>query len=193
MSHPSLLPPGSTAMEKALEQVAATLLNLLVPIRDIWSPERCPKKLLAWLAWALSVDKWDANWSEAQKRGAVGASLSVHRHKGTAGALKEAMAALGHDLSITEWHQLVPTREPYTFGIRVTVEQEGIPNAESFDTILDVANSAKNARSHSWGVDILGRTRSELHFAGASLCGEIVSILPEGPGRIALNQNVIVI
>jgi len=47
---PSILPPGSTPLEKALEQVAARLLDVEVAIRDVWSPDDCPLDLLPWLA-----------------------------------------------------------------------------------------------------------------------------------------------
>jgi phage tail P2-like protein len=48
---PSILPPGSTPLEKALEQVAAQLLDVEVAIRAVWSPDDCPLDLLPWLAW----------------------------------------------------------------------------------------------------------------------------------------------
>jgi phage tail P2-like protein len=179
MSYLSVLPPASTTLEKALEQVAAELLNITVPVRDIVSPDRCPLNSLPWLAWALSVDKWDESWSEAQKRGAVRASLSVHRRKGTVASLKDALAALGHELDVREWHQLQPMGEPYTFGIRVTVDQEGIPNPAALDTILAVAQATKNVRSELLGIDILGKSHAGLHFAGAALTGEIVTISAE--------------
>lgn len=179
MSYPSILPPGSTPVEKALEQVAAGLLDLPVPVRDIVSPERCPLEFLPWLAWALSVDKWDANWSESQKRGAVAASLSVHRSKGTVGALKEALAALGHELEVREWHQLLPMGEPYTFGVRVTIDQEGIPDPAALDTIVAVTNATKNVRSELLGIDMLGKSHGAISFAGAVLSGEIVNISAE--------------
>ncbi len=179
MSYPSILPPGSTPIEKALEQVAVLLLDVDVPARDIISPDRCPLRFLPWLAWGLSVDKWDANWSEAQKRGAVRSSLSVHRRKGTVGALKEALAALGHELEVREWHQLQPMGDPYTFGIRVTVDQEGIADPNAFEAIVAVAQATKNVRSELLGVDMLGKSRATLNFAGAIVAGEFVTISAE--------------
>lgn len=65
MTYPTLLPPSSTELEKALEQVAFGLTDLATPVRDIWSPTTCPIALLPWLAWGLSVDVWDSNWTEA--------------------------------------------------------------------------------------------------------------------------------
>lgn len=185
MSYPSLLPTASTPIEKALEQAAALLLDLDVPIRDVISPDRCPLKWLPWLAWALSVDNWDTNWSEAQKRGVVRASLSVHRRKGTIGALKDALAALGHELEVREWHQLTPRGDPYTFGVRVTVDQEGIPDPAALDTIVAVAQATKNVRSHMTGVEVLGKSNGAIHFGGAVISGEIVSIAAHhGPDAI---------
>ena len=36
--------------------------------------ENCPADVLPWLGWALSVDDWDQDWSEQQKRSAIAAS-----------------------------------------------------------------------------------------------------------------------
>jgi phage tail P2-like protein len=178
-------------MEKALEQVAAGLLDFPVPIRDVRSPDSCPPRFLPWVAWDLSVDKWDTNWSESQQRGVARSSISVHRRKGTVGALKDALSALGHDLEVREWHELRPVGVPCTFGVRVTVDQEGIPNKDALDTVVAVANSTKNTRSHMTGVEVLAKTQAELHFGGAVLSGEIVSIAayfePDVPNALSLD------
>ena len=41
MSAPSLLPPGSTPLERAVEQTGARLLTIPAPIRSVWSPTDC--------------------------------------------------------------------------------------------------------------------------------------------------------
>lgn len=181
MSYPTVLPPGSTPLEKSLEQAVSLVLDLPVPARDYWSPDRCPIDDLPFLAWGLSVDQWNPNWSEAQKRGAVRSSISIHRRKGTVGALKEALDALGHELDVREWHELEPRGRPCTFGVQVTIDQEGIPNADAFATIVSVAEATKNVRSHMTGVDMLGKSRAGLHFAAAVLSGEIVTISAGAP------------
>jgi len=63
-------------------------------------PERCPAPLLPWLAWALSVDVWDAAWPEVTKRRAIAESLAIHRIKGSRASVERAVAAM--DLGAVE-------------------------------------------------------------------------------------------
>ena len=107
MTYASILPPNSTPLERALEaSFAARLAALPVPVGQMMNPATCPAAFLPWLAWALSVDDWDAGWSEAQKRTVIAASVAVHRRKGTIASVKQAMAAMGYgDVVITEGRQ----------------------------------------------------------------------------------------
>lgn len=89
----SLLPPNATAIERSIE--AATDRPIPIPIADLWSPADCPAPILPWLAWALSVDHWDAAWPEETKRAVVAASAEVHRHKGTVWAMRRALNVAG--------------------------------------------------------------------------------------------------
>ena len=77
----SILPPRSTRLQKALEQVTVDLLDLPVELRKLWSPEKCPASHLPWLAWGLSVDIWDANWPEAVKRAAIADAIAVQLYR----------------------------------------------------------------------------------------------------------------
>lgn len=90
-----LLPPNSTAFERAAADAFAQAMETAVPIRDLWRPETCPEAFLPYLAWAFSVDTWDANWPTTFKRQVIAESLSVHRIKGTPASIKRALAALG--------------------------------------------------------------------------------------------------
>lgn len=99
----TLLPPNSTAAERALATVAARISDVPVPVGDLWSPERCPPALLPWLAWALSVDEWDPLWTDERKRASIAAAVMIHRHKGTLWSMKRALAVAGlGDAEITE-------------------------------------------------------------------------------------------
>lgn len=93
----SLLPPNATLLERAVEAACAPLGDIPVPISTIWNPDTCPAALLPWLAWALSVDTWDSNWSEGTKRAVIAASYDVHRHKGSVWSVKEAIRAAGFE------------------------------------------------------------------------------------------------
>ncbi|MDO5631140.1 MAG: phage tail protein I [Paracoccus sp. (in: a-proteobacteria)] len=89
----SLLPPNSTATERAAE--AVTDRPVPVPVADLWSADRCPAAHLPWLAWALSVDDWDPDWPEDTQRAVIAASVEVHRCKGTVWAMRRALAVAG--------------------------------------------------------------------------------------------------
>ena len=101
---PSLLPPNATVLETATEEAMHQPISAIkVPVRDLWNPAKCPLTLLPWLAWALSVDEWDENWSESQKRGAIAESVGVHAIKGTLASVKRVLAAAGYgDATVLE-------------------------------------------------------------------------------------------
>ncbi|WP_426088378.1 phage tail protein I [Janthinobacterium sp. PSPC1-1] len=61
---------------------SAELVNVPVPLRDLWNANRCPVNLLPFLAWACSVDRWDDAWPESIMRGAIKAAYFIHKHKG---------------------------------------------------------------------------------------------------------------
>lgn len=174
-----LLPPNSTSQERAFAAAAERISALEVPFRELMNPDTCPLPLLPWLAWSLSVDEWDSSWSDTQKRAAVKAAIKIHQRKGTIGAVKSALGALGYELEVTEWFQRVPVSQPYTFGISVTVEQQGIPGENAFDQIVLIANSAKNERSRMSGVDIKAISRGEFYLGAACFMGETVTIQAE--------------
>ncbi|WP_308906556.1 phage tail protein I, partial [Klebsiella pneumoniae] len=67
----SLLPPGSSALERRLAQACSGISDLNVPLRDLWNPWKCPAKFLPYLAWPFSVDRWEHTWTETAKRQAV--------------------------------------------------------------------------------------------------------------------------
>ena len=172
-----LLPPNATPQERALSLAIAPDID--VPVDRLWNPETCPASALPWLAWALSVDEWDASWTEDRKRAVLAASRAVHEQKGTIGALKAALEPLGLEIGITEWWQEDPPADPYTFRGLITVDQEPIPSEAAFDQVISIAKGAKNLRSHITGVDILAKTYAEEFIGGAAWSGEIVTITAE--------------
>lgn len=101
----SILPRNSTALERAVLAAELARVATVDPtiIVRIWNPETCPPELLAFLAQAVSVDVWSNSWSDAQKRAVIAASPSVHRLKGTLGAVNRALAAFDLDVNVVEW------------------------------------------------------------------------------------------
>lgn len=110
----SVLPPHSTELERALEQASLWVIQNS-EIVDVWNPDTCPPRFLPWLAWSVSVDEWDASWSEAKKRAVIRQSVAVHRVKGTKGAVRRALEAMGFGPEITEWFE--NNGEVHTFDI----------------------------------------------------------------------------
>lgn len=142
-----LLPPNATQAERALAQTVARISSVSAPQRSVWNAETCPSALLPWLAWAFSVDQWDVSWSEAQKRAAIKAAVNVQRHKGTIGAVRDAITALGVGVQVQEWFSLTTPGAPYTFRLILEASQTSASQAQ-LQKLLEVVDSAKNLRSH---------------------------------------------
>lgn len=145
----SLLPPNATAEERSLETATARIGDVPVPIDTLWNPAACPVSHLPWLAWALSVDTWNPDWPEATKRRVIAASVEIHRKKGTVGAVKGALAALGAPPEVVEWWQVVPETEPGTF-VLTTWANDADP-ALTFDPayFADALAMIDDAKRHS--------------------------------------------
>lgn len=141
---PDLLPPNATPQERAISLAVDRLPD--VPIKTLWSPATCPEAQLPWLAWALSVDDWDATWPVETKREVVAASIDQHRKKGTVGALRRALQRLGYEVDIDE-----ATGVAYTFRLRVRVRAGdsagGSVAEDALNRAVTVALRQKNARS----------------------------------------------
>ncbi len=112
----SLLPPNATPLERALEQ-GVRIVGLETPADVIDDPLACPAELLPWLAWGLSVDSWDADWSEAMKRQVVADSIAFHRIKGTRLAVDTVLARFDQLARVVEWHENAEPRDPHTFEV----------------------------------------------------------------------------
>lgn len=112
----SLLPPNATLLERALESGGARIVDVQAPA-DFDDPMTCPAGLLPWLAWGLSVDTWDVDWSEAEKRAAVACSIALHRHKGTRMSVEQVLGRFDQLASLVEWHEASPRAAPHTFDI----------------------------------------------------------------------------
>ena len=143
----NLLPPNGTTLERNLAEVNARLGDLPTPLRDLMNADTCPAELLPWLAQAMSVDTWPVDWSDEQKRATVKTSLPVHRVKGTIGAVRKALAAIGIESQLQEWFNQIPAAAPYTFRLLITGDQVGFSQA-AMQQVTHVLESTKNLRSH---------------------------------------------
>lgn len=96
-----LLAPNASALERAVGKSGAVISNLPAPARHVRNPATCPANLLPFLAWELSVDEWNPGWGEDVRRAVIAASINIHRHKGTLGAVRRALAAIFGDTGFT--------------------------------------------------------------------------------------------
>jgi phage tail P2-like protein len=141
----TLLPHNSTVLERAIETTVRETLETPTSIDTLWSAKDCPRELLPFLAWALSVDHWDSAWPESRKRAVIASSVFVHRHKGTAGAVKAALGALDLGVTISEWFE--HGGERYSFRADVRAHGRAMTAKDISDIHKAIANS-KNARSY---------------------------------------------
>lgn len=165
----TLLPPSATRQERALDLATSRVGDAAVPLRTLWDPDTCPVALLPWLAWALAVDAWDPSASEAVKRQAIRDSVSVHRRKGTAGALFTALAP--YDVTIQEWQDQSPPGIPYTFAL---VRGPSLTNQQA-SAVIDIANRVKNARSH-YSFVFANDNSGSSYAAAACVSGGVVAV-----------------
>jgi phage tail P2-like protein len=171
----SLLPQNATALETALAESVARISDVPTPNRDVWNPDKCPSDLLPWLAWAFSVDFWDAGWTDDQKRGAIKSAVAVQRYKGTIGAVKQALTSLGYGVAIQEWFNQLPEGAPYTFDVLLDSNQVGIDQA-ALAKILSYIDVTKNLRSHRGAVRPAVTTRGGPVVAGALCIGNEITV-----------------
>ncbi|MEJ7933657.1 phage tail protein I [Sphingobium sp. AN558] len=162
MTYPTVLPPGSTSLEKALEQVASGLLDIDVLIRSLWSPLDCPYDLLPWLAWGVSIDLWDADWSEATKRAAIADAIAFQRRKGTKASLRTVLDRFDPLIEIVEWFADRETLLPHTFRLELPLlaQSDVIYDEALVAQILRDIAQVKPVRAHMVAVF---RVRAEAH------------------------------
>lgn len=173
----SLLPPNTTALERAAAEALAEIQRVPIPLRQLWNPDECPLALLPYLAWAFSVDRWDPTWSDATKRGVVAAAFYVHQRKGTISALRRVVEPLGYLLEVEEWWETVPEGTPGTFALRIGVLDTGITDA-MYTELTRLVDDAKPLTRHISGLDLLGETRGPLYLGAACYDGDITTVYP---------------
>lgn len=183
-----LLPLNATPQEQALSEATARILDVPVPIRDVWNPDTCPAPLLAWLAWAFSVDQWDNSWTDAQKRALIKSSVETHRRKGTIGAVRGALAALSYTAQVQEWFNQSPAGAAFTFAVLLSVDQVGIDQS-AYVSLIALIDRTKNLRSHVSAVALTVSTEAGPVQASAAGLGANVAITNYVPPIIVLNET----
>ncbi|CUY05452.1 phage tail protein I [Serratia marcescens] len=173
----SLLPPGSSALERRAAESCAAVSDLNVPLRDLWNPDKCPIVFLPYLAWAFSVDRWDEKWTAAEKRKIVKDAFYIHRRKGTVAAIKRVIENMGYTMTIAEWWEVADPAG--TFRLTIDVLDVGITE-EIVNELERLIGDAKPVSRHIAGLNIKTVTRGKIYSAVASYCGEILTVYPAG-------------
>ncbi len=150
----TLLPPNATPLERALEAATSRIGAITAPIDTLLDPATIQAQWLPWLAWALSADSWDAEWTEAVKRQAVAESIALHRIKGTRLSVEIVLRRFDQLARIVEWHETVPRGTAHTFDIVLPLIVDGAAvggtrtTAAFADAIIREVARVKPLREH---------------------------------------------
>lgn len=171
----TLLPPSADAWMRHTETVTARLSDITVALRALWTPTACPVELLPYLAWALSVDRWDKNWPAVKKIAAIQQSYWQHRRKGTRAAVRRVIESMGFSAAFAEWFDTGD--HPGTFRLEVDVNDVGITEKTLAELNRLVAD-AKPVSRHLAGFAIATRSTGTITVGAAVTDGNIITIYP---------------
>lgn len=180
-----LLPPNATALERNLAAVNARLGDLPVPLRELMNPDTCPVDKLPWLASYMSVDSWNLDLSESQKRESIKSSISVHRVKGTIGAVRRALASLGFEARLQEWFNQTPAAAPYTYRLLLEVNQVGV-DRKMLTQVAGMVEATKNLRSHLTDVALSVTSTGTVSVGAVACLGTETTVTYGGPSDFSL-------
>ncbi|HAY0634732.1 TPA: phage tail protein I [Serratia marcescens] len=171
----TLLPPSAGAWMRHTETVTARLSAITVALRTLWTPTACQVELLPYLAWALSVDRWDKNWPAEKKIAAIQQSYWLHRRKGTRAAVRRVIEDMGFAASFTEWFDTGD--QPGTFRLEVDVNDVGI-TVKTLSELERLVGDAKPVSRHLAGLAIATRTTGIITIGAAATAGDIITVYP---------------
>ncbi|SVX71053.1 tail protein I [Klebsiella pneumoniae] len=172
----SLLPPGSSALERRLAQACSGISDLNVPLRDLWNPWKCPAKFLPYLAWAFSVDRWEETWTETAKRQAVSDAFWIHQRKGTVAAVKRVIEGLGYSMTLEEWWEVADPAG--TFRLEIDLNEIGItePMIAELERII---GDAKPVSRHMAQITLATGSQGIAWAGAVTVDGESVTVYPQ--------------
>ncbi|HCI4281325.1 TPA: phage tail protein I [Klebsiella quasipneumoniae subsp. similipneumoniae] len=173
----TLLPPSASAWMRGAEAATAKLSGITVAIRTLWTPTACPVDLLPYLAWALSVDRWDKNWPAEKKIASIQQSYWLHRRKGTRAAVRRVIEDMGFSATFAEWFDVGD--EPGTFRLEVDVNEIGL-TPKTLDELNRLVGDAKPVSRHLSQM-IISTTSKGYAWIGCAVChGEATTVYPLG-------------
>lgn len=173
----SLLPPGSSALERRLAQACSGISDLNVPLRDLWNPWKCPAKFLPYLAWAFSVDRWEETWTETAKRQAVSDAFWIHQRKGTVAAVKRVIEGLGYSMTLEEWWKVADPAG--TFRLEIDLNEIGITEPMIYE-LERIIGDAKPVSRHISQLTLSVSIQGVARVGAAMTDGEVITVFPSG-------------
>lgn len=162
---------------RSAEGATARLSAITVALRTLWTPTACPVDLLPYLAWALSVDRWDRDWPAERKVAAIQQSYWLHRRKGTRAAVRRVIEDMGFSATFAEWFDVGD--EPGTFQLEVDVNEVGI-TPKTLDELNRLIGDAKPVSRHLSQMTISTSTTGTAWVGAAIFDGEVISVYPPG-------------
>ncbi|HDY8871290.1 phage tail protein I [Klebsiella quasipneumoniae subsp. similipneumoniae] len=171
----TLLPPSSTAWMRSTEAATARLSGITVAIRTLWTPTTCPVDLLPYLAWALSVDRWDKDWPAERKIAVIQRSYWLHRRKGTRAAVRRVIEDMGFSATFAEWFDVGD--QPGTFRLEVDVNEAGL-TPKTLDELNRLIGDAKPVSRHLSQMIISTSARGTAWVGLAATEGETITVYP---------------
>ncbi|HBW8336430.1 TPA: phage tail protein I [Klebsiella pneumoniae] len=168
---------GSSVLEQRAAAACAVISDLSVPLRDLWNPWRCPIKFLPYLAWAFSVDRWEENWSETEKRQAVSDAFWIHQRKGTVAAVRRVIETLGYSMTLQEWWEVADPAG--TFRLEIDLNDIGITET-MIKELERIIGDAKPVSRHISQLTLSVSTNGTTSVGAAVMDGEVITVYPAG-------------
>lgn len=162
---------------RSAEGATARLSAITVALRTLWTPTACPVDLLPYLAWALSVDRWDRDWPAERKVAAIQQSYWLHRRKGTRAAVRRVIEDMGFSATFAEWFDVGD--RPGTFRLEVDVNEVGL-TPKTLDELNRLIGDAKPVSRHLAKMTIATSSRGVAWTGVAVFDGEIITVYPPG-------------
>lgn len=162
---------------RSAEVATARLSAITVALQTLWTPTACPVDLLPYLAWALSVDRWDKSWPAAKKVAAIQQSYWLHRRKGTRAAVRRVIEDMGFSATFAEWFNVGD--EPGTFRLEVDVSEVGL-TPKTLDELNRLIGDAKPVSRHLAQMTIATSSHGYAWAGVAVIDGEMTTVYPDG-------------
>lgn len=142
--------PSSIASDKEIKAIAQIITDKLKSLSEqqytllfLHNIDDVPAKILDLLAQEYHVDFYNTSYDISQKRELVKTAIEVHRYKGTAYAVKTAVASVFGSALTKEWQEY--NGEPYKF--RVDVRLDAVTSEDLLVALGSAISRSKNTRS----------------------------------------------